>query len=63
MGLPRAQPAGIRIRGIQSLAVAKVAFATDRQNGFDCERRFQVSNQPITGSGAGGPGYPNMQPM
>jgi len=37
--------------------------ATDRQNGADCERRFQVSNQPITGSGGGGPGYPNMQPM
>jgi hypothetical protein len=25
--------------------------ATDRQNGADCERRFQVSNQTITGAG------------
>ena len=58
MGLPRAQPAGIRIRGIQSLAVAKVAFATDRQNGFDCERRFQVSNQPITAPGPADPATP-----
>jgi len=49
--LPRVCPAGIRTRGIQSLAVAKVAFATDRQNGADCERQFQVSNQTITGSG------------
>jgi hypothetical protein len=45
------------------LAGAKLAFATGRQNGADCERRFQVSNQAITGSGGGGPGHPNMQPM
>jgi predicted peptidase len=31
--------------------VAKVEFATDRRNGADCERRFQVSNQTITGAG------------
>src|SRR5258705_9877051 len=31
-------------------AVAKVKFATDRQNGADRERRFQVSNQTITGA-------------
>ena len=44
MGLPRAQPAGIRIRGIQSLAVAKVAFATDRQMASTANAGFRYKS-------------------
>jgi hypothetical protein len=51
VGLPRAQPAGIRLRGIQSLAVAKVAFATDGRTAPTANAGFRYRISPLLDPG------------